>query len=117
MSTCEGLQTVSLCSALRTYRFEKGWVFIVPHLLLLRHGPSVFSVSSEGPSAGHPPFQKFLDPPMVSDHLASWSITIEMGSYRYLLLSSDGGPVAVDPFAEVCWLSYVLLWQISQLMR
>jgi hypothetical protein len=33
----------------------------VPHLLMLRHCPSVFPVSSEGPSAG-PPFQKFLDP-------------------------------------------------------
>jgi hypothetical protein len=36
----------SLCSALRA--FEQEGIFIVPHLLW--HGPSVFPVSSEGPS-------------------------------------------------------------------
>jgi hypothetical protein len=38
--------------------FEQGGVFIVPHLLLLRHEPSVFPVSSKGPSAGPPPLSK-----------------------------------------------------------
>jgi hypothetical protein len=41
----EGLQNLGLCSALRA--FEQGGIFIVPHLL--RHGTSVFPVSSEGP--------------------------------------------------------------------
>jgi hypothetical protein len=41
----ERLQSLGLCSALRA--FEQGGVFIVPHLL--RHGASVFQVSSEGP--------------------------------------------------------------------
>jgi hypothetical protein len=41
----EGLQNLGLCSALRA--FEQGGIFIVPHLL--RHGASVFLVSSEGP--------------------------------------------------------------------
>jgi hypothetical protein len=41
----EGLQNLSLCSALRA--FEQGGIFIVPHLLW--HGTSVFPVSSEGP--------------------------------------------------------------------
>jgi hypothetical protein len=44
--TGEGLQNLGLCSALRA--FEQGGIFIVPHLL--RHGASVFPVSSEGPS-------------------------------------------------------------------
>jgi hypothetical protein len=39
----EGLQNFGLCSALRA--FEQGGIFIVPHLL--RHGASVFPVSSE----------------------------------------------------------------------
>jgi hypothetical protein len=43
--TGEGLQNLGLCSALRA--FEQGGIFIVPHLL--RHGASVFPVSSEGP--------------------------------------------------------------------
>jgi hypothetical protein len=43
--TSEGLQNLGLCSALRA--FEQGGIFIVPHLL--RHGASVFPVSSEGP--------------------------------------------------------------------
>jgi hypothetical protein len=43
--TGEGLQSLGLCSALRA--FEQGKIFIVPHLL--RHGTSVFPVSSEGP--------------------------------------------------------------------
>jgi hypothetical protein len=43
--TGEGLQNLSLCSALRA--FEQGEMFIVPHLLW--HGASVCSVSSEGP--------------------------------------------------------------------
>jgi hypothetical protein len=42
--TGEGLQNLGLCSALRA--FEKGGIFIVPHLLW--HGASVFPVSSEG---------------------------------------------------------------------
>jgi hypothetical protein len=41
----EGLQNLGLCSALRA--FEQGGIFIVPRLL--RHGASVFPVSSEGP--------------------------------------------------------------------
>jgi hypothetical protein len=41
----EGLQNLGLCSALRA--FEQGGIFIVPHML--RHGASVFPVSSEGP--------------------------------------------------------------------
>jgi hypothetical protein len=41
----EGLQNLGLCSALMA--FEQGGIFIVPHLL--RHGTSVFPVSSEGP--------------------------------------------------------------------
>jgi hypothetical protein len=41
----EGLQNLGLCSALRA--IEQGGIFIVPHLL--RHGTSVFLVSSEGP--------------------------------------------------------------------
>jgi hypothetical protein len=41
----EGLQNLSLCSALRA--FEQGGIFIVPHLLW--HGASIFPVSSEGP--------------------------------------------------------------------
>jgi hypothetical protein len=41
----EGQQNLGLCSALRA--FEQGGVFIMPHLL--RHGTSVFLVSSEGP--------------------------------------------------------------------
>jgi hypothetical protein len=41
----EGLQNLGLCSALLA--FERGGVFIVPHLL--QHGTSVFPVSSEGP--------------------------------------------------------------------
>jgi hypothetical protein len=43
--TGEGLQNLGLCSALRA--FEQGGIFIVPHLM--RHGASVFHVSSEGP--------------------------------------------------------------------
>ena len=43
--TGEGLQNLGLCSALRA--FEQGGIFIVPHPL--RHGASVFPVSSEGP--------------------------------------------------------------------
>jgi hypothetical protein len=43
--TDEGLQNLGLCSALRV--FEKGGIFIVPHLLW--HGASVFPVSSEEP--------------------------------------------------------------------
>jgi hypothetical protein len=43
--TGEGLQNLGLCSALRA--LEQGGIFIVPHLL--RHGTSVFPVSSEGP--------------------------------------------------------------------
>jgi hypothetical protein len=42
---CEGLQNLGLCTALRA--FEQGGIFIVTHLL--RHGASVFLVSSEGP--------------------------------------------------------------------
>jgi hypothetical protein len=42
----EGLQNLGLCSALRA--FEQRGIFIVPHLL--RHGASVFPVSSEGPA-------------------------------------------------------------------
>jgi hypothetical protein len=41
----EGLQNLGLCSALRA--FEEEGIFIVPHLL--RHGTSVFPVSSKGP--------------------------------------------------------------------
>ena len=41
----EGLQNLGLCSVLRA--FEQGGIFIVTHLL--RHGTSVFPVSSEGP--------------------------------------------------------------------
>jgi hypothetical protein len=40
----EGLQNLGLYSALRA--FEQGGIFIVPHPL--RHGTSVFPVSSEG---------------------------------------------------------------------
>jgi hypothetical protein len=40
----EGLQNLGLCLVLRA--FEKGGIFIVPHLL--RHGASVFPVSSKG---------------------------------------------------------------------
>jgi hypothetical protein len=43
--TGEGLQNLSLCSALGA--FEQRGIFIVPHQL--RHGVSVFPVSSEGP--------------------------------------------------------------------
>jgi hypothetical protein len=43
----EGLQNLGLCSALRA--FEQGGIFIVPHLLYMWYGASVFSVSSEGP--------------------------------------------------------------------
>jgi hypothetical protein len=43
--TGEGLQNLVLCSALMA--FEQGGIFIVPHPL--RHGASVFPVSSEGP--------------------------------------------------------------------
>jgi hypothetical protein len=43
-TTGEGLQNLGLCSALRA--IEQGGIFIVPHLL--RHGTSVFLVSSEG---------------------------------------------------------------------
>ena len=43
-NTGEGLQNLSLYSALRA--FKQGGVFIVPHLW---HGTSVFPVSSEGP--------------------------------------------------------------------
>jgi hypothetical protein len=54
---------------------------------------------------------------MVNNHswhvLSPMTATIEMGSWQYVLLRSDGGPVFVDPFAEVCCSSYVL----SQLMR
>jgi hypothetical protein len=52
--------------------FEQGGVFILPHLL--RHGASILSVSSEGPSAG-PPFQKFLDPPMRR-HGYLWNLSL-----------------------------------------
>jgi hypothetical protein len=31
-----------------------------------------------------------------------------MGSYRQVLFCSDGGPIVVDSFAEVCCFSYVL---------
>jgi hypothetical protein len=41
----EGLQNLGLYSALRA--FEQGEIFIVPHLL--RHGASVFPVSSDEP--------------------------------------------------------------------
>jgi hypothetical protein len=41
---CEGLQNLGLCSTLKA--FEHGGIFFVPHLL--RHGASVFLVSSEG---------------------------------------------------------------------
>jgi hypothetical protein len=44
--TGEGLQNLGLCSALRAFE-QGGGIFIVPHLL--RHGASVFPVSSEGP--------------------------------------------------------------------
>jgi hypothetical protein len=44
-NTGEGLQNLGLCTALRA--FEQGGIFIKPHLL--RHGGSVFPVSSEGP--------------------------------------------------------------------
>jgi hypothetical protein len=37
---------LGLCSAL--WAFEQGWIFIVPHLL--RHGTSVYTVSSERPA-------------------------------------------------------------------
>jgi hypothetical protein len=40
----EGLQNLGLCLVLRA--FEKGGIFIVPHLL--QHGTSVFPVSSRG---------------------------------------------------------------------
>jgi hypothetical protein len=40
-----GEELQSLCSSLRA--LEQGGIFIVPHLL--RHGASVFPVSSEGP--------------------------------------------------------------------
>jgi hypothetical protein len=42
----EGLQNLGVCSALPAY--EQGGIFIVSHLL--RHGASVFPVSSEGPA-------------------------------------------------------------------
>ena len=40
--------------------------------------------------------------------LPSVIATIKMGSYRQVLFGSDGGPVVVDPSAEVCGFSYVL---------
>jgi hypothetical protein len=43
--TGEGLQNLSLCSALMA--FEQGEIFIVPHLLW--HGALIFLVSNEGP--------------------------------------------------------------------
>jgi tRNA G37 N-methylase Trm5 len=33
---------------------------------------------------------------------------IEMGRYRKVLFSFDEGSMVVDPFAEVCYFSYVL---------
>jgi hypothetical protein len=41
----EELQNLGLCLVLRA--FEQGGIFIVPHML--RHGTSVYPVSSEGP--------------------------------------------------------------------
>jgi hypothetical protein len=42
--TGEGLQNLGLCSAIKA--FVQGEIFIMPHL---KHGASVFLVSSEGP--------------------------------------------------------------------
>jgi hypothetical protein len=46
----EGLKNVGICLVLRA--FEQGGIFIVPHLL--RHGTSVFPISSEGPPIQSP---------------------------------------------------------------
>jgi hypothetical protein len=57
----EGLQNLGLCSALGT--FEQGGIFIVPHPL--RHGASVFPVSSEEPPKKRRP-KTFAQPAKMS---------------------------------------------------
>jgi hypothetical protein len=52
---------LGLCSALRA--FEQGGIFIMPHLL--RHGTSVYTVSSEKPA---PTSHSGVRTPQLKDH-------------------------------------------------
>jgi hypothetical protein len=78
----EGLQNLGLCSALRA--FEQRGIFIVSHLL--RHGVSVFPVSSEGP----PHLVASYDTRGLTTHDGMWMIYSPEGEAGPLPLGLHG---------------------------